>query len=99
MTSNTASPNARTIWRAKWGPIPLTIPEPRYFSIPSRVVGGTTVSRSARNCSPCCRSLTHSPWASMYSPAETAAALPMTVTTSRWPLTCTRSTQNPDCSL
>ena len=28
----------------KWGPIPLTIPESRYFSMPSRVLGGTTLS-------------------------------------------------------
>jgi hypothetical protein len=33
MTSNTASPKACTNVRAKCGPIPGTIPEPRYFSI------------------------------------------------------------------
>ena len=35
----------------------------------------------------------------MNSPALTAAAFPITVTRSRWPLTLTRSTQNPDSAL
>ena len=34
------------------GPMPLTIPLPRYFSMPSLVVGGVLVSTSARNCCP-----------------------------------------------
>ena len=44
MTSNTSAPKACTSLRAKCGPMPLTMPEPRYLSMPSSVVGGTTRS-------------------------------------------------------
>ena len=39
--------------------MPLIMPEARYFSIPSAVVGGAARRKSARNCTPCVRSLTH----------------------------------------
>ena len=42
MMSKTCSPKARTSFFAKCGPMPLTMPEPRYFSMPSRVLGGMT---------------------------------------------------------
>ena len=35
-----SGPNLPTILFAKTGPIPFTMPRPRYFSIPSAVVGG-----------------------------------------------------------
>ena len=49
MISKTSAPNARTSRAAKWGPMPRIIPEPRYFSMPSRVLGGITLRCSARN--------------------------------------------------
>src|SRR5262249_27861909 len=84
---------------AKCGPIPLTIPEPRYFSMPSRVLGGTTRRACVLNCKPCVRSFTQTPCPSMYSPGVMVAAVPTTVTRSRWPRTLTRRTQKPVSSL
>src|SRR4051812_23813669 len=75
--------------------MPLTMPEPRYFSIPSAVVGGATRRKAALNCRPCARSLTQVPLAWTNSPAPIAAAAPTTVARSRWPRTLTRSTQKP----
>src|SRR6478735_4833968 len=37
------------------------MPEPRYFSIPSTVVGGVAFRNAARNCRPWVRSLTQVP--------------------------------------
>src|SRR5262249_24501009 len=81
------------------GPMPLTIPEPKYFSMPSSVLGGTTRRVCALNCSPWVRSVTHPPWPSMYSPGVIVAAVPTTVTRSRCPRTLTRRTQKPVSSL
>lgn len=39
ITEKTSVPKACTSFLAKKGPIPFTIPEPRYFSIPVAVVG------------------------------------------------------------
>src|SRR5512132_2407042 len=79
--------------------MPLIMPEARYFSIPSAVVGGATRKKSARNCTPCVRSFTHRPLACTNSPAPIAAAWPTTVIKSRWPRAFTRRTQNPLSSL
>src|SRR5207244_4028700 len=79
--------------------MPLTMPEPRYFSIPSRVLGGTTRSAWVLNCRPCVRSVTHPPCPSIYSPGVMVAAVPTTVTRSRCPRTLTRRTQKPVSSL
>ena len=43
------SPNALTMRLASTGPVPRTMPEPRYFSIPSAVVGGVVLRKSALN--------------------------------------------------
>jgi hypothetical protein len=75
--------------------MPLTMPEPRYFSIPSSVVGGATCRNAALNWSPWARSLTQDPLAWTNSPAAMDAAAPTTVTRSRWPRALTRSTQKP----
>ena len=83
MTSNTSSRKASTRTLAKWWPIPCTIPEPRYFSIPSSVVGGTTFRCCALNCIPWVRSLCHDPVHSRNSPGVMDAAQPVTVTRSR----------------
>ena len=99
MTSNTCSPKAWTSFLAKCGPMPLTIPEPRYFSIPSNVLGGTTRRACVLNCRPCVRSFTQTPCPSMYSPGVMVAAVPTTVTRSRCPRTLTRRTQKPVSSL
>jgi hypothetical protein len=56
--------------------------------------GGTTRRVMALNCSPCCRSFTHDPSQSTYSPAVTLAVEPTTVTRSRWLRTFTRSTRS-----
>jgi hypothetical protein len=50
------------------------IPEPRYFSIPSTVVGAVAVRNVALNWTPCVRSLIQDPLAWMNSPAEIIAA-------------------------
>lgn len=50
--SSVFSPNFSTIFLAKTGPIPLTRPDPRYFSIPYTVAGSVSSKRSAQNCLP-----------------------------------------------
>ena len=70
-------------------------PDPRYFSIPSAVVGGVARRKSALNWRPWLRSLTQTPAAWTNSPALIEAAWPTTVTRSRCPRTFTRSTQKP----
>src|SRR5918911_4965677 len=75
------------------------MPEPRYFSMPSAVFGAVAFRKSARNCTPCVRSLTQFPVACTNSPAEIVAAWPTTVTSSLRPRTRTRSTQKPFSAL
>src|SRR3954449_2228893 len=75
--------------------MPLTMPEPRYFSIPSSVVGGAERRKAALNWRPWTRSLTQVPLAWTNSPAVIAAAAPTRVTRSRWPRALTRRTQKP----
>src|SRR5260370_10912274 len=79
--------------------IPRIIPEPRYFLIPSTVVGCVALRNEALNWTPCVRSLTQVPLAWTNSPAEIIAACPRTVIRSRWPRALTRSTQKPFSSL
>src|SRR5271157_868064 len=79
--------------------MPLIKPLARYFSIPSRDVGGLHLRNVALNCSPCSLSCTQLPRALIHSPALTLARAPTTVTNSRWPFTFTRSTANPVSSL
>src|SRR5215469_16584794 len=50
------------------------IPEPRYFSMPSTVVGAAALRNEALNWTPWVRSLTHAPLAWTNSPAEIIAA-------------------------
>ena len=50
MTSKTFSPKALTIFLAYTGPMPLIIPEPRYFSIPSIELGAEVLRNRALNC-------------------------------------------------
>jgi hypothetical protein len=80
---------------ARFGPMPLIMPEAKYFSMPSAVVGGAARSKSAQNCTLRVRSLTHRPLAWTNSPAPIAAAWPTTVIRSRWPRAFTRRTQKP----
>ena len=75
--------------------MPRIMPEPRYRSMPSSVVGGLAFRKAALNCSPWVRSLTHVPLICTHSPAAMVAACPTTVTRSRWPRALTRSTQKP----
>ena len=42
--------SAWTNFRAKWGPIPLMKPEPRYFSMPSGLDGCVVRMLVALNC-------------------------------------------------
>jgi hypothetical protein len=49
------------------------MPEPRYFSIPSAVVGGVVLRKSALNWRPWVRSVIQTPTAWMNSPAEMEA--------------------------
>src|SRR5271165_111676 len=79
--------------------MPLIKPLARYFSIPSRDVGGLHLRNVALNCSPCSLSCTQLPRAVIHSPALTLARAPTTVTSSRCPFTFTRSTANPVSSL
>jgi hypothetical protein len=62
---------------------PWIIPDERYFSMPSTEVGADVRRNLALNCCPWVRSLTHSPFAVIHSPAEIVAAWPITVTSSR----------------
>src|SRR5689334_9481882 len=79
--------------------MPLIMPEPRYFSMPSSVVGWVALTKAALNCRPWVRSLIQVPLACTHSPAEIRAAWPTTVMRSRWPRTLTRSTQKPVSAL
>ncbi len=99
MTSKTCVPKASTSRLAKWPPMPLMRPDPRYFSMPATVVGATDLREVAVNCRPWTRSCVQLPSACTNSPSETAAAWPTRVTRSRRPRTSTRSTQNPFSSL
>jgi hypothetical protein len=71
------------------------MPEPRYFSIPSIVVGAAALRNEALNWTPWVRSLTQVPLAWTNSPAEIIAAWPVIVIRSRWARALTRRTQNP----
>src|SRR5580704_18395102 len=71
------------------------MPEPRYFSIPSTVVGAVAFRNEALNWTPCVRSLIQDPLAWTNSPAEIIAAWPTRVMRSRWPRALIRSTQKP----
>ena len=75
--------------------MPRIIPEPRYFSMPSAVVGGEERRKAALNCWPCSLSFTQTPETVTHSPALISAAWPTTVTRSRWPRALMRSTQKP----
>ena len=75
--------------------MPRIMPDPKYFSIPSKVVGCVVVTLAALNCSPWSRSVVHHPVALTNSPALIAAACPTTATRSRCPRAFTRSTQKP----
>ena len=52
ITSNTCAPNADTSFFAYTGPMPRTIPEPKYFSMPSTEVGAEVRRKRALNCWP-----------------------------------------------
>jgi hypothetical protein len=54
--------------------MPRIIPEPRYFSIPSVVVGAVALRNEALNRTPCVRSLIQFPLAWTNSPAAIIAA-------------------------
>ena len=75
--------------------MPRIIPEPRYFSMPSAVVGAEALRKEALNCWPCSRLFTQVPLTVTHSPALISAAWPTTVTRSRWPRALIRSTQKP----
>src|SRR6266850_6111133 len=81
------------------GPMPLTMPLPRYFSMPSLLVGAVLLRVSARNWGPNSRSCTQRPSAVIHSPGVTAGREPTTVTWSRCPLTFTLRTAKPFSSL
>src|SRR5208283_4561426 len=98
-TSKVFSPKAATIRLASTGPMPRTMPEPMYLSIPSAVVGGVVFRKSALNWSPCARSVIQTPTAWMNSPAEIDATCPTTGTRSRFPRAFTFRTAKPLSSL
>src|SRR5690242_1903439 len=79
--------------------MPLTMPLPRYFSMPSLVVGAVLLSMSARNWRPNSRSWIQRPSAVTHSPALTDGSEPTTATRSRRPLVFTLSTAQPFSSL
>src|SRR5215475_16151149 len=75
--------------------MPRIMPEPRYFSMRSTVVGAVALRNEALNWTPCVRSLIQDPLAWTNSPAEIIAAWPTRVMRSRWPRALTRGTQKP----
>ena len=89
----------RTSRFAQTAPMPRIIPEPRYRSIPSRVVGGLVLRKAARNCPPWVRSLIHAPVSWTNSPAAIIGAWPITVIRSLCPraLTAERRSRCPGC--
>ncbi len=99
MTSNTWSPNAATSFLAKPRPMPLIMPEARYASMPSVVLGGTTATARVRNWRPKFGSVCQLPSARTTSPGPTWAHSPTKVARSRWSASLTRSTQKPVAGL
>src|SRR5216684_6188474 len=79
--------------------MPRIMPDARYFSMPSTVLGADVRRKRALNCWPWVRSFTHSPDAVIHSPAAIVAACPTTVTRSRCPRAFARKTQNPFSAL
>src|SRR6516164_11444764 len=75
--------------------MPRIIAKPRYFSIPSTVLGAVALRNEALNWTPNVRSLTWVPIARTNSPAKIIAAWPRTVIRSRCPWALTRGTQQP----
>ncbi len=75
------------------------MPLPRYFSIPSLVLGAVLLSAPARNWRPNSRSRTQCPSAVSHSPGFTEGSEPTTVTSSRCPLALTLRTAKPFSSL
>src|ERR1700736_1464500 len=75
------------------------MPDPRYFSIPSTVVGAVALRNEALNWTPWVRSLIQLPLAWANSPAEINAAWPRTVIRSRCPRALTRRTRKPFSAL
>ena len=95
----TSAPNRSTRRLAKIGPTPFTIPLPRYFSMPSGVVGATVRSVVALSWRPYSLSRNQAPSAVIHSPGLTDGSVPTTVTTSRCLEAFTRRTQKPESSL
>src|SRR4051794_15688963 len=79
--------------------MPRIMPDPRYISMPSVVVGAEVRMNRDLNWRPWVRSLTHSPDAVTHSPAEMLAACPTVVTSSRCPRALIRRTQKPFSAL
>src|ERR1700677_4307686 len=63
--------------------------------MPVSVFGGEILTKTALNCLPCSRSVTHVPDAEAYSPGATVGVCPTRVMSSRSPLTFSRRTQKP----
>ena len=84
-TFSVSSLKCCTIRNAVTWPMPLIMPEPRYFSIPASVVGASSDTLVARSCSPWMRSTSMIPRARMREPAETRGNVPMTVSRSLRP--------------
>src|SRR3954464_3968543 len=64
--------------------MPRIIPDPRYFSMPSIVVGAEVRIKRGLNCWPWVRSLIHSPAAVTHSPGEMVAACRRCHDNERW---------------
>src|SRR5208282_3304736 len=79
--------------------MPLTMPLPKYLTMPSRLEGAELCSESARNWDPNCLSCTHRPSAVSHSPAQTEGSEPTTVIGSRLPRAATLRTAKPLSSL
>ena len=91
-------PNASTSFCAVFLPMPLTSPLDRYRARPLSVRGASSVTASARTCSPCFLSISGTPRIRTSAPLPVFGKCPMTVTGSARPAMDTFTTRNVESS-
>ena len=79
ITFSVSAPNARTMRAANFGPMPLTRPEPRYFSIPYTVAGSVSSKPETVNWRPNFGFTVQSPLSVRTEPTCTSGMEPTTV--------------------
>ncbi len=90
MTSNVLSPKRSTMYPAVFGPMPLIVPEAKYFKNCAEFSGIVLLNSDILNCLPKLWCDSHRPVISTFSPGAISGRIPTHVTSS--PLTDTSIT-------